>query len=209
MDLSDAERWFSAERMVPYVSACAGDRQRAFALYGWNADIGAAFWRTLGHIEVLVRNAMHAQLTRWSLASYGDAYWYLMAEHLLSAPANTAVAAARARATRSDLPETPGRVVAELTFAFWRYLASSRYDRSLWRPALRRAFPGRSRGAVATSLDSLHLLRNRIAHHEPIHRLDLAGLRADAMALTSWIDAGAATWIVGGDTVARLLSERP
>lgn len=131
------------------------------------------------------------------------------ADELLSDRANSAVAQARARATRSDVPETLGRVVAELTFAFWRYLESSRYDRSLWRPALRHAFPGRSRRAVATVLHPLHLLRNRIAHHEPIHHLDLADLRVRALDLASWVDTDAAAWIATGDAVGRLPGTRP
>lgn len=209
MEISAAERWFSVERMIPYVAACQGDPQRALVLYEWNANVGAAFWRTLGHVEELVRNAMHTQLTNWALVNYGDPCWYGVAAELLSGQANTAVAQARTRATRSDVPETLGRVVAELTFAFWRYLVSSRYDRSLWRPALRYTFPGKSRRTVATTLESLHLLRNRIAHHEPIHHLDLAELRVLTLALASWADAGAATWIAGGDSVGRLLRARP
>lgn len=209
MDLSDAERWFSVERMTPYATACEGDPQRALDLYEWNADIAAAFWRTLGHVEVLVRNAVHVRLVDWSLANHGDPCWYRMVDGLLSPQANAAVAEARARATRSGVPETGGRVVAELTFAFWRYLVSSRYDRTLWRPALRHAFPGKGRRSVATVLERLHLLRNRIAHHEPIHHLDLTDLRAQALTLASWVDAGAATWIADGDTVGRLLRARP
>lgn len=38
------------------------------------------------------------------------------------------------------VPERPDRVIAELTFGFWRYLFARRYQASLWR-VLAGAFP--------------------------------------------------------------------
>ena len=55
------------------------------------------------------------------------------------------------RATRNGRLEMPGRVVAQLTLGFWRYLLASRYGRTLWLPCLRQAFPGlRVAGCAAT-----------------------------------------------------------
>jgi hypothetical protein len=36
------------------------------ALYAWNADVSGALGTTFGHLEVLLRNAMHEVLTAWS-----------------------------------------------------------------------------------------------------------------------------------------------
>ena len=48
---------------------------------------------------------------------------------------------------------------------------ASRHERILWRTRFYRAFPGQGRRhAVYAKLAGLHQLRNRIAHHEPIHR---------------------------------------
>lgn len=66
--------------------------------------------------------------------------------------------------------------MAELTFGFWWSLTADNYDRRLWAPCLRFAFDGPvRRRRLHSVLDELRRLRNRIAHHEPIHsrRLDL------------------------------------
>ncbi|MGH3373283.1 MAG: hypothetical protein ACRDP6_00950 [Actinoallomurus sp.] len=208
-ELMDLERWFSVERLTPDVRARPDLSSKAADLYAWNAEVGAAFWRTLGHVEVLLRNAINGRLEDWSTRMYGDAWWYLALSHLFDRRTRADIDEARRRATRTGRSETVGRVVAELNFGFWRYLVASRYDRSLWRTILFRAFPGTSRREVERHLAALHLLRNRIAHHEPIHLLDLAELRVLTLALASWVDAGAATWIAGGDSVGRLLRARP
>lgn len=39
--------------------------------------MSGAFWVTLGHVEVLIRNAMHQQLTAWSTRTYREPRWYL------------------------------------------------------------------------------------------------------------------------------------
>ncbi len=88
-------------------------------------------------------------------------------------------------------------MVAELTFGFWKYLLAKTYESTLWTPALRHAFPNlrpQTRRTAYRTVDRLHVLRNRIAHHEPIHRRDL---QADAQAidcLLGWIDADLRDW---------------
>src|SRR5699024_7998637 len=65
----------------------------------------------------------------------------------------------------------PGKVIAQLTFGFWRYLTSAAHEVTLWRPALHHAFPtGTARPDVDARLGRLHSLRNRVAHHEPLDR---------------------------------------
>jgi Abi-like protein len=171
------ERRISAERFAPYRAACANDPEQAMRLYERNLALSAAFWEVLSDLEILVRNAMHEELTTWSLSRYGDPAWYLDHGKILDDEATSAVRAARRHAVASGKAETPGRVVAELNFGFWRFLLAGRHERSLWFPCLRHAFPGiQGRGIrrdVHENMRSLHLLRNRIAHHEPIHNRPL------------------------------------
>jgi len=64
----------------------------------------------------------------------------------------------------------PGKVVAELSFGFWRFLLARRYTASLW-PALRPGFPylpSADRRELEAPVTRLHQLRNRVAHHEPL-----------------------------------------
>lgn len=208
-ELANLERWFSPERMARYVEACPDHPDRAAALYSWNSVLAAAFWRTLGHVEVLMRNALNDRLMDRSYTAAGGPQWYMTLAPVLDWRTRVDIAEARRRATRAGRAETVGRVVAELNFGFWRYLVAARYDRSLWRTALFRAFPGKARHDVERRFATLHVFRNRIAHHEPIHHLDLADIRADALALASWVDADAARWIAHGDDVRLLLPDRP
>lgn len=55
---------------------------------------------------------------------------------------------------------------------------------------------GIQRGAIAQNLRELRLLRNRIAHYEPIIALPLAQRYADITMLTGWLSPSAARWIV-------------
>lgn len=62
-------------------------------------------------------------------------------------------------------------IVVQLTIFFWKRLFSSDYEATLWKPVLRGLFPNKAigRAVVSTHLESLYEVRNRIAHHEPIH----------------------------------------
>jgi hypothetical protein len=71
-DLPTLERRISAERFAPYRAACADDAAQAIGLYERNLRLSAAFWEVLSDLEILIRNAMHDELTDWSLARYGD-----------------------------------------------------------------------------------------------------------------------------------------
>lgn len=100
-----------------------------------------------------------------------------------------------------------GRIVAELSFGFWRYLLSSRYEHSLWNPAVRKSFPRledlsgtESRVAVYDRMTMLNGLRNRIGHHEPIYEpftvetktVDARQVLHDGIELIEWTNVRAA-----------------
>ncbi|MEU2577530.1 hypothetical protein ACIP3B_33435 [Streptomyces anulatus] len=118
---------------------------------------------------------------------------------ILEARTREDIATARAR-TRKPSP-TEGHAVAELTFGFWRYLLARRYQENLWRLAVRHAFPHlqpQTRSVVEKPLISLHKLRNRIAHLEPVHRRDLLADRQDILTVLGYICPTPATGIWQG-----------
>ena len=201
----------SAERLAPYRHACHGDLDQAIALYEWNVDISTAFWRTLGQVEVVLRNTLHERLAAWSTSTYRESRWYLDPANVLTLQARDDIAKARQRATRAGRDETPGRVVAELNFGFWRFLLARRYERTLRMPAIRAAFPRHHgiRRDVDNVLAQLHQLRNRIAHHEPIHAHDLPALRTHAVDLVDWISPDARQWIDHRCEIQAVLERRP
>lgn len=210
-DLDALRRWFSHERLVPYLAACGADHERAIRLYGWNAAVAAAFFEELCHFEVILRNAMHEQLAAWHQRRRRPGEWYDDPVRVLDDRRRDDVLVARRRIAGRGALESPGRVVAELSLGFWRFL--QRHHQILWAQALHHAFPGmatRRRVDVQRRVNRLHRLRNRIAHHEPIHHEDLAGMHRDLVQVVDWIDSGAADWLTTTcDRLSWLLARRP
>jgi hypothetical protein len=81
----------------------------------------------------------------------------------------------------------------------------------LWRPILHHAFPQAKlpRKDVHHPLDQLRLLRNRIAHHEPILTRPLAEDYQSVLQILSWICPETATWVAHHSTVPTVLAARP
>jgi len=52
------EQAVSPERLASYRARAGGDLVTAVELYRWNGELSGAMWETLGHVEVLVRNAL-------------------------------------------------------------------------------------------------------------------------------------------------------
>lgn len=72
-----------------------------------NREIAAAFAATLGDLEILLRNAMHDQLTAWSTAQHAEPRWYLYPARLLTNDAHADIIQSRRRATRNARPPLP------------------------------------------------------------------------------------------------------
>lgn len=74
------------------------------------------------------------------------------------------------------------------------------------------AFPNlqpQSRAVVYRSLDELHTVRNRIAHHEPVHGRDLTADTLTIYRLLDWIDADVRAWAVSLSRLQPLIAARP
>jgi hypothetical protein len=211
---ADLRRLISSGRFDRYVAA-AGSADAAADLYVWNARAAGALHETLGAFEVILRNALDRQLTAYhQIVRAGDGHWYADASMpWRSKKLIEHITRARAQATRNGKsPEIHGKVVAELTFGFWRYLLAAPYQTTLWAPALRRAFPhlgSQKREAVYAPIDRLHSLRNRVAHHEPIHGLNLVARHGELLQVATWIDPAAAAWIGQTSRMLAVLAARP
>jgi hypothetical protein len=156
-----------------------------------------------------LRNALHQQL---SLHLGRDDWWE--GPISLAPEAADMVAAARYQASRRT-GSTPGHVEAALPFGFWVGLlsagGSADYETRLWRPALRLAFPNYRgpRRPLHQRLVNMRLLRNRIAHHEPIHYRHLAADYERMLTILGWISAGFAAWVAVRSRVPALLATKP
>ena len=190
-------RAFSPERMQTYLDAAGGDHGDALQLYARNAQLGAAFHGPLQALEVALRNAMHARLKE----RYGS-QWYTNPAAGLDSHAHDSMANVLRRG--AGVP-TADQFVASMSLGFWVRLVGrggwvnggrkADYDRTLWRPAIHRAFPGHPRRKVQQRLDSLRQLRNRIAHHEPIVGWDLNKDHDDLLETLGWISSDVRAWI--------------
>ena len=221
-------RRLTRDRLASYLHATGGSVAAAIDLYDWNTLAGAALHEDLGRLEVLFRNAMDEALIRHGSAKGWRNPWYRQG-HLFqgrqSSRTRDDISDARRRATRRGRAELHGKVIAELGFGFWRYLCSSQYLTSLWVPALASAFarhpspndPQRIRADVEDRVQRLHFLRNRIAHHEPIHHrrnlvrdhdqlLEVVGW---ILEVVGWICSDSRSWVAARSRTPAVLASRP
>ncbi len=203
----------SEPRFSRYLEDCEGDDVAALRLYEWNIAIGGAFHETLGQLEVVVRNGLDAQLRRWHRkALNGNGRWFDDHAVPLQDESRRQIRQAIRHATRAGGPPTHGKVVAELTFGFWRFLLDAYHQPTLWAPALRHAFPHlrpRIRQNVYDPMSRLNNLRNRIAHHEPLYRHDLEARLHDVLTVAGFVCPTVAAWIWSSTRVPATLVARP
>jgi hypothetical protein len=197
------------ERLSTYM-ARSGDFHAGMKLYRWNAAVSAAFWPSLGHVEVALRNAMSDGLAARHVRLGRDGSWLDDPASELDARMRSHIAAARRRVVQRGKGVTDGQTISALGFGFWRFLVT-RGRTALW-PDLASAFPGapdRRRETVEDPVARLHELRNRIAHHQRIWNRDLAASYADVLLVARYLDADLPAWIARDCRVPVLLRARP
>lgn len=213
------ESWLSQPRFGRYLAEAGGDRPLALSLYEWNTQIGAALQRDLAHFEIALRNAYDEAATSWG----GAGHWLRDGHTTAFAPLYRTYGGRRVDVNEKNRekiavaireaggPGAPaGKVVAQLSFGFWRYLSDRAHDRTLWVPFLHRAFaPGTTRAAVDERVARLHGLRNRIAHHEPLLRADLAARWRDLVSIANDISPDLAHYLGSSTGTTLLLAQRP
>ena len=209
------------DRLRSYLEDCDNDPNRALDLYAWNAQVAAAFLEDLGRLEVVLRNRFDAALTGLTAAAGMPRPWF---DHRALFPGKNSrhilkvIAKAKRRASRSGKqPSIQDRVITELGFGFWRYLCSPRYHTTMWVPALCAQFPNhlsagnaaQVRADVESRMRQLHFLRNRVAHHKPIHRRVLEDDFDRILELAQWMCLDTHAWISEQSRVPAVLAARP
>lgn len=108
------QRWLSRERHAVWLRAGGSDERVALELYEWNAQLSAAAFRDLSHLEVGLRNAYDRAL---SAHGRSDVHWTRRG-HELFAPlyrtrkgrrVDVTAGAATASSVRSTPREDPRR----------------------------------------------------------------------------------------------------
>lgn len=176
------QRWSTYERIA---SRCVADPA---TLYAWNMQMCAALLPPLHICEVVIRNAAATALVH----RYGRC-WPWHPALLRSLPAEGALASLCDVRGSAGAPRDVPEVIAKLRFGFWQQLFARRFEHSIWAGTMGLALPHAPsvplsilRRSIHADLDRIRLLRNRIAHHEPILERDIG---ADLAAIGRLIHA--------------------
>ncbi len=211
------EAALSVPRLATYRAATTGMPQlpAAIALYTWNAQVSAAMFNPLHACEVVIRNAVSDALAevygpRWP---WSPGFFKSLPDHKNPRVFNPRKEIARAIKGQ----ESTGKVIAELKFVFWQMLFTGRLDKRLWIPHLRTVLPyldpdksiQELRKKVHDELERLRLLRNRIAHHEPIFMRALAEDLQTTYTLIGYRCPVTANWVIENQNASMLIEKKP
>ena len=112
---------------------------------------------------------------------------------------------------------TTGKVIADLKFVFWQTMFTARHQTRIWDPHIKRLFPNapasmtpaQLRQRIGGDLEVIRILRNRVAHHEPIYSRNLADDIDRILALIELRSAETSTWVRAMEDASPLLADRP
>jgi hypothetical protein len=203
-------RTIAAPRLKTYMAAADQDRNRALALYLWNAAVGQSFHFPLQAVEVGLRNCINPHLCSAFGASWWDATLFrTWVTHERAAEIDLAVKRLRARGK----PVVTDQVVATLSFGFWVGMLQRRYNPGLWNKQIRVAFPNfptnQHHESIYRTAESIAELRNRIFHHEPVIGRNISGDYANILTLMKWMCPETEKWVRQHSSVPVVLRMKP
>ncbi|MEU4314847.1 hypothetical protein [Nocardia sp. NPDC024068] len=209
-DYAATDVWdlLSERRLDPFLKAAGGDRDAALKLYVWSSRTAAVSFEVVGHLEVLLRNALDRELRAYFDESSIGIPWFLMPVPD-GADLSEAVDAVRAR-LRPMKRESRHQIVAGLSFGFWSGLLGRKYEQ-LWRDCLRHAFPNSSgqRKQLSVAVEGVRKFRNRLAHHDSLLNVDVPFEIRRVIEVASFIDSSAAKWLQEVSTAMDQYALRP
>ena len=175
----------SGDRFAPYASRHEAD---AFGVYAWNIALCESLYPALNCLEIVLRNSIHAAAVR----EFGAEDWFQSRLH----PNELEKVNRLSDDLRRKRPVAGFGVsdlVSNLTLGFWLSLFRTGYEPILWPKLLEPVFPYcprelRTRKRLYARLSKIHILRNRVFHHEPIwHWADLPEQHGLILETIGWI----------------------
>lgn len=241
----------SKQRLATYLAATHNDEPKALALYAWGRRLSAAFFHDISVLEVALRNSLDSTLAD----TYGDNWFRLSSALFDQRSYRQIAEAwdrlpAKFHSYQMAEGKIRGRLLASCMFGTWVAMLDvggttglegpcgrASHDEVWTRDVLIRAFPGANKEAGTadrTKLDrawvheqvrEVHVLRNRIAHHEslingypipgtndetstPVRRSAQDG-HAACIRLARMIDRDLALFLDSSSTVADTLAQDP
>ena len=175
MKYRDFENIITSARLNRYLAACGGDSRKAMTLYRKNLQLSQEMFTVISCFEITLRNRIDKHYT----LSLGN-NWLQNA-----ASVNGIFDNKNCRHTQAGIVDAIRKLnhtyahfklVAELGFGFWRYLFANHQFAAAGRTLLH-IFPDKPRSNpviqynqafIFNRLAEINVIRNRIAHHEPI-----------------------------------------
>ncbi|MFG1243301.1 Abi family protein [Xanthobacter sp. V7C-4] len=200
----------SLQRFDTYVIAAGHNQQRAFALYVWNAQIGASFHILIQAIEVALRNRVNH-----ALVSEFGADWWDDATFLATIDRNRVadLDAVKRRLANKGMALETNQIVASLSFGFWVGMLHSSYNPPIWSKHFRSTFTnvpkGVNRYILFTGCGKIASFRNRVSHHEPLIKHNISQEYSDMFQMLDWLCPDTSVWIRKNCTVQSVMRQKP
>lgn len=219
-------QFISKPRMDPYLRRSNGNVKGALNLYHWNVDFSAAAYEALHILEVVMRNAMDAELCSWNARQVAPDGANRSVDWLID-PAPVLMRLLRGDHLKAQKyagialknRRTPlhADMLAQLTFGTWRFLLPTKLGKDagrdlLWRDALSDAFSRRSTSDPAPlmrSVGNLYKLRNRVAHLEPLLDVNAQTVLKDLRHVLGAIDSSTEDWVVARQRITTMAKRKP
>ncbi|WP_193791165.1 hypothetical protein [Mycobacterium paraense] len=218
-DAAAISQCLSPARISTYVKACDATAApselpvAALRLYQWNVQVSAALMVPIHIFEVAIRNAAAEALE----AVYGPQWPF---EDRLR---NELPRTFNRYCPHRDLIQTAtehtltGGVIAQLKLRFWEQIFTRRFEQRIWKKHLRRVLPNMDhslplkdrRGEVRANIEKVRMLRNRVAHHEPIFGRHLAGELEAMRRLVMYRSAELLSWFDSVEDASGFLCTHP
>ena len=177
MKYTEFESIFSADRTHRYLQATSNDKRKAMTLYRWNLHLAQEMFAVINCFEVALRNA----IDRHMIQNYGNDWLRdaILPGGLFDDPRMRETQRIVQKVYNKLLSEgnyTHSQLLSNMEFGIWKYMFSAPQFRATGRTLLS-IFPNKPRSTPAmqynntfvfNELDKINMLRNRIAHHEPI-----------------------------------------
>ena len=169
------------------------DREKALTLYSLNSQISESLYISLQMLEVALRNRIH-----FVMSESQSPEWIMDGAKLLIERQKEQIMAAQKELQAASKTVLPPDIVAALPFSFWTSMFNSEYE-SLWQQGLHRIArnldgKGLVRKDFSRRITPIRILRNRVAHHEPILHWNLPKHHANMIQLCEWLSPDAASW---------------
>ena len=202
----------SAYRLQSYLFATHGNLDQALELYRWNSEISAEIFRVLADVEVFLRNVIDRELQKFNVTLGNNMSWLDDLNQFIPPIRRLDIERAKYFVVADGKTLDHSNIIGQLNFGFWRSFLVRWNKDTLWLNELRFAFPhspSRQPEYIFTRVRHLHVLRNRIAHHEPVHNRDLARDYQICMDVLNAISPVIGEWSARNSRVLKVLADKP